>query len=320
VSSNIGQANFIEVIWVNPYSATSCYPNVILGRSHWQNPVNRFDVNDDGVVSIEDYTDLQDWLNNNGEQTLDALKPDAEPYVDINGDGVATNKDLTLLSQFLNDKDAVDRSAETCYNVSDFRLGRDLLDPSLIATVQYAAITKGVTSTNYNAYIRDYNTNTLESINFSASTKTKDSLVFVHKDLLVITEASAMYIISQNTDGWQNPLSQYDINGDGSVDQDDIDDLTDWLATNGAQELPSTRLAEELFVDVDGDGFADSTDLAILQSYITANGAQSVPNLQSVVVIGDGTTSACTPSFPVLDRIRARIASSEILPDRFVWP
>lgn len=318
---NIGQPNFIEVISAQPFVGQSCKALIRLGSSHWQNPVNRFDVNNDGVVDISDYTVLQNWLDENGSKTLSALKPDSEPYVDINGDGKADILDLTLLAQFINEGDAVNRdSLEECFPSTDFRLQRDLLDPALVQRVKQAAATKGlVPFINYKAYLRDFLTNELTEVEFETAVKTKDSLVFVHVDLLTVEESRVLPVRSLNTTSWQNPINQYDINADGIIDQDDIDILTDWLDTHDAF-LETTRLAGEPFVDVNGDGFSTTVDLSLLMTFIADNGITEVGQLVTTSVISAGTTTTCTPTFPVLDRIKVRIRNSEILPARFVWP
>jgi Ca2+-binding EF-hand superfamily protein len=317
---NIGQSNFIEVISVKPFVGRSCVPNISLGTSNWQNPVNRFDVNNDGVVSLEDYIILQDWLKENGETTLNVVRPDGEPYLDINGDGRATAKDIQLLSKFLNEGNAIDYDPEECFAAKDFRLERDLIDPGLITNVRQAAAKKGLTPfSNYRVFLRNFTTKELIETDFQAAVKTKDSFVFIDTDLLVVETPTAFPVRIVETDTWQNPLSQYDVNGDGVIDQNDLDDLQEWIDEFGVGTVSGPRPVGELFVDVDGDGQVGALDKALLQQFFDDNGDTEVDYLISTVIISDGTLG-CDPTLPILERIKSRISNNEILPERFLWP
>lgn len=186
--SEIGQPTFVEVIRVDPYTGTTCESKAILGNSRWQNPYDRFDVNGDGTVDDIDYNVLLQWIGQHGQGSLAGLKPDADPWVDVNGDGIVDDKDLQQLSDYLAGRR--DESDPTCHQVSDFTIERDLLDPAQIIdcttdpTVRAVACHKNVIPTaDYTPYFYVY-TGFLETT-WSAVVKTKDSVVFVHNDLLV---------------------------------------------------------------------------------------------------------------------------------------
>jgi hypothetical protein len=61
----------------------------------WQNPENRFDVNDDGAVSPVDALLMINHLNvGGGDPTLPIPKPENAPFLDVNGDGFITPLDV----------------------------------------------------------------------------------------------------------------------------------------------------------------------------------------------------------------------------------
>jgi len=186
--SEIGQPTFVEVIRVDPFEGLTCEPRAILGNSRWQNPINRFDVNGDGVVDESDYNTLLTWIGQHGPGTLPALKPSSDPWVDITGNGAVDNGDLQQLYNYLTG--SRDESNLTCYRVSDFRIERDLLDPAQIIncntqpTVRAAACHKNIIPTaNYTPYFK-CGTGLLETT-WDAVVKTKDIILYVHNDLLI---------------------------------------------------------------------------------------------------------------------------------------
>lgn len=317
----IGQSNFIEIIVVTPYAGVTCKPNVVLGKSRWQNPKNRFDINNDGVVTLEDYTALQQWLTDNGEMVLPGNKPDDELYVDVNGNGSAETRDLELLSQYLNDHDAVDRTPEQCFPVIDFRIERDLVSPELYKTVKMVASSKGLSISSFVPFLRNYLNNSIRETTYNASVETKSSIVLVHNDLFVVDEPTVFPLLELSTNSWQNTLNRFDVLGDGIIDSNDLTALSEYLSTYGETELPSVRPAGLPFYDVNGDFIISSDDYDALEGYLaTGDGTEVFNRVSTVIRSVNGSSSSCSVSYPILDRIVARIGSSGILPARFVWP
>jgi len=186
--SELGQASFVEVIRVDPFVGTTCESKAILGNSRWQNPRNRFAVTGGETATEADYSALLNWIAVHGEGQLPALKPDNDPWVDVNGDGIADAKDLQQLADHL--QGVVDGTDPVCHDVYDFRIERDILDPAQIIkcggtpTVRSAACHKNIIPTaNYTPYFNLY-TGILETT-WDAAIKTKDSIIYVHNDLLV---------------------------------------------------------------------------------------------------------------------------------------
>jgi len=186
--SEIGQPTFVEVIRVDPFIGTTCESLVVLGASRWQNPRNRFDVNGDGVVDESDYNILLQYIGQFGQGQLPGLKPESDPWVDVNGDGAVGDNDLQQLSNYLTG--TFDTTEPVCHAVSDFRIERDLLDPNQIIncttdpTVRSAACHKNIVPTaNYTPYFNLYSG--LLETTWDTVVKTKDSIIYVHNDLLV---------------------------------------------------------------------------------------------------------------------------------------
>jgi len=193
----IGASTYIEVISVKKLTTQSCIPNVRLGNSSWQNPINRFDVNNDGVVDVLDYTDLQTWIEDNGTGILPSTRDDGELYVDVNGDGYATNRDLELLASYLNDYDPVDRTEPTCFPVSGLSFDRDLIIPSTITTIGQAGLLKNLKRDLYRVFLRDFTSGVLSEVTYGTESLSRDSIVFIAKELF--TERSP-YLSSCTTD------------------------------------------------------------------------------------------------------------------------
>lgn len=194
----IGQARFIEAISFKASVGQTCVPNIVVGRSAWQNPYNRFDVNDDGAVDIDDYKALQQWLFANGEISLDPVRPEDSLYLDVNGDGQATYQDLILLSRFINEGTVIDVTPEQCHPFSGFEIHRELIDPRAGLIVRNAAaVARALPSDDFMAYSRDWHTGDLTEISFSDPIETKGSYIFVAKSLFEV--ASAAVYSSQRT-------------------------------------------------------------------------------------------------------------------------
>ena len=72
--------------------------------SPWQNPRNRFDVNDDGAVRALDVLDLINRINAGGSGPLPAPGPAAAPppYYDVDGDNSLTPSDVLAVLNHIN--------------------------------------------------------------------------------------------------------------------------------------------------------------------------------------------------------------------------
>ncbi len=195
----IGQARFIEAISFKASVGRTYVPNIVVGRSSWQNPSNRFDVNGDGVVDISDYKELQSWIFENGEGALDPVRPDGSPYLDVNGDRQVTYQDLILLSQFINEGTVIDNTPEVSHPYSGFDIHRELFEPQEGLIVRDAAArARALPSDDFRAFSRDWNTGNLTEISFSDSIETKGSYIFIANSLFEIGSA-ASYISQQTT-------------------------------------------------------------------------------------------------------------------------
>lgn len=71
-------------------------------ESVWQNPVNRFDVNDDQFVSAIDVLLIVNDINQNGSRDLTGSGLAAPPYIDVSGDGFVSALDVLLVVNFIN--------------------------------------------------------------------------------------------------------------------------------------------------------------------------------------------------------------------------
>ncbi len=68
----------------------------------WQNPVNRFDVNNDGVVTPADAVEIINFLNEYGSQKLPPITQSPQYYYDVDGDGYVTPNDVLAVIDYLN--------------------------------------------------------------------------------------------------------------------------------------------------------------------------------------------------------------------------
>jgi hypothetical protein len=69
----------------------------------WQNPINRFDVSGDGIVTPLDVLQTINKINRTGPKTLDAkVDPSGPPYYDVTGDGAVTPLDILQVINELN--------------------------------------------------------------------------------------------------------------------------------------------------------------------------------------------------------------------------
>ena len=106
----------IPALGQNPTNPAGGNQNVVLGEgeaksgvdfgletsnSRWQNPGDRFDVNDDGILTSNDVLRIINKLNTEGAGPLD--ESDASPpYVDVNGDFNVTSNDVLQVINELN--------------------------------------------------------------------------------------------------------------------------------------------------------------------------------------------------------------------------
>jgi hypothetical protein len=182
----IGLTTYIEVIQVTPLVSSFSTSNVILGVSRWQNPGNRFDVSGDGVIDINDYNAIINYINSNGSGALPKNRPVNAPYVDVNGDGIVNNQDANQLLAYLQSKKLIDTTPTTEYSISDFKIQRDLVNPTGVSTVKDVAAYKGIFPTSdYYIYFRDLSTNEFTETTYATTVASRDSLVFVHKDVII---------------------------------------------------------------------------------------------------------------------------------------
>jgi hypothetical protein len=80
---------------------------VAIVANPWQNPVNRFDVSGEGVVSPLDVLLILNYINdprNDLTQRLPAVKPSEQPFLDVNGSGFVeqNGQDALAVINFLN--------------------------------------------------------------------------------------------------------------------------------------------------------------------------------------------------------------------------
>ncbi len=78
----------------------------VSNTSQWQNPVLRYDVNNDTEVSPIDALLIINDLNLIGSRSLAGTNFSTPPYVDVNGDGNVSPIDVLLIINFLNDRSA----------------------------------------------------------------------------------------------------------------------------------------------------------------------------------------------------------------------
>ena len=184
--TQIGLTTYVEVIQVTPLLSSFNISNVILGVSRWQNPGNRFDVLDDGVVDINDYNAIINYITSHGSGVLPKNRPTNQPYVDVNGDGGVTNQDVSQLLAYLQSKKLIDTTPTKGYDISDFKIQRDLLNPITVTTVKDVAAQKNIFPTSdYLIFSRDLSTNDLTEITYTTAVASRDSLVFINKNVIV---------------------------------------------------------------------------------------------------------------------------------------
>jgi len=76
--------------------------------AEWQNPINRFDVNNDGFVSPIDALLVINYINANiPNLTLPSPRPIGAPFYDVNGDGDATSLDVLQIILEINSQNSL---------------------------------------------------------------------------------------------------------------------------------------------------------------------------------------------------------------------
>lgn len=100
----VGSERFTYTIRDNDGATATATVIVEMGYRNWQNPRNRFDVNDDGFVTPIDALLVINQINRLGSQPLPApAAPDRlpPPFVDVSGDDFRTPIDVLLVIDFL---------------------------------------------------------------------------------------------------------------------------------------------------------------------------------------------------------------------------
>jgi len=185
-STKIGLTTYIEVIQVTPLVSKFATSSVILGSSKWQNPGNRFDVLGDGSVDINDYYAIVNYITAHGSGTLPKSRATNQPYVDVSGDGIVDGRDLAQMLAYLQNKKLIDSTSTPTYDINDIKLERDLVDPTTVATAKDVAAQKNIFPTSgYLVFKRNLSTNDLTEITYATSVASRDSLVFVSKQVIV---------------------------------------------------------------------------------------------------------------------------------------
>jgi uncharacterized repeat protein (TIGR01451 family) len=68
----------------------------------WQNQTNKYDVNNDGLLTIADANVVISKINTNGAGQLPVVKPANEAFVDVSGDGFASAIDALTIINWIN--------------------------------------------------------------------------------------------------------------------------------------------------------------------------------------------------------------------------
>jgi Bacterial Ig domain/Dockerin type I domain len=77
--------------------------NVVSGNTHlWRNPLNAYDVNADGTVTLQDYNLIDAYFDYFSEGPVPAGSPRGPFFYDANGDDEITADDMDLLWSYLN--------------------------------------------------------------------------------------------------------------------------------------------------------------------------------------------------------------------------
>lgn len=76
--------------------------------------------------------------------------------------------------------------SQNCNHVYDFRINRDLHDPATVDLARDLLLKKGYTNlSDFRVFLRDFRTQALTEITMTTQVKTKDSVVFIEKPVLV---------------------------------------------------------------------------------------------------------------------------------------
>lgn len=81
--------------------------------SIWQNAADRFDVNNDSIVSALDVLLIVNDINQNQVRDLAASSFQAPPFVDVNGDGISSALDALLVINVINSRESGEGESPT---------------------------------------------------------------------------------------------------------------------------------------------------------------------------------------------------------------
>ena len=87
--------------------------------SQWQNPQDRFDVNNNGSVSAIDVLLIVNEINQNGSRNLTEANLQAPPFIDVSGDGFVTALDALLVVNQINSRGNGEGEAAKAYQSQD---------------------------------------------------------------------------------------------------------------------------------------------------------------------------------------------------------
>ncbi|GIW99401.1 MAG: hypothetical protein KatS3mg111_2734 [Pirellulaceae bacterium] len=76
----------------------------VSAESVWQNPSNRFDVNDDQFVSAIDVLLVVNYINRHGARSLHGSGLQSPPFIDVNGDSFVSALDALIVVNYLNNR------------------------------------------------------------------------------------------------------------------------------------------------------------------------------------------------------------------------
>ena len=117
-------------------------------QTAWQNPVNQFDVNNDGFVTPLDALLVINHLNEHAPGPIPAPPASPPPFLDVNGDNFVTAEDVLLIINFLNSPGDFDADGDGVPDVSDICPGfNDSLDEDMDGVPDGCDVCQGNDST-----------------------------------------------------------------------------------------------------------------------------------------------------------------------------
>lgn len=178
----LSQSYFIEAIRVKPTTGSFAIPKYWLGKSVWQNPINRFSVLDTNTVTTADLDALLAFVKANGWGTLPGFRPAFAPYVDVDGDGILTDSDVTQLTDHLREGTSVAEVQYLPYRSLDVQ--REIADGTIKSFRKLAVLVNAWPMSDYSVFLRTYDGNRLSEVNSNSNAKAQDSVVFIHNSIL----------------------------------------------------------------------------------------------------------------------------------------